>query len=189
MKRIDTALPGTCIIEPQVFGDHRGWFMETYSTRAFAELGIHTVFVQDNQSFSAQKGTLRGIHFQNTPMAQAKLIRVARGSVMDIAVDLRRGSPTYLQWISVELRAENKRMLFIPRGFGHGFVTLTDNVEFCYKVDNFYSKEHDRGIRFDDPALNINWGIDHPILSQKDTVSPFLSESDCNFTYSGGLPV
>ena len=183
MKRIDTRLPGVCIVEPVVHGDHRGYFMETYSTAAFAAIGIDTVFVQDNQSFSAQKGVLRGIHFQNAPMAQAKLVRVTKGAVLDVAVDLRKGSPTYCQWVSVELSAENKRMLYIPRGFGHGFVTLTDDVEFCYKVDNLYSRECDRGIRFNDPAIGVAWGIEAPILSQKDTTSPLLSESDCNFVY------
>ncbi len=136
MKKIETRLPGVYIIEPQVFGDQRGYFMEIWSTRNFEELGLNYHFVQDNQSFSAQKGTLRGIHFQNAPMAQAKLVRVTRGAVLDVAVDLRKGSPTYRQWLSVELSAENKRMLMIPRGFGHGFRTLTDDVEFCYKVDN-----------------------------------------------------
>ena len=183
MKRIDTALSGVCIIEPQVFGDHRGYFMETYSAKAFADIGIDTVFVQDNQSFSAQKGTLRGIHFQNHPMAQAKLVRVTRGAVLDVAVDLRKGSPTYKQWVAVELTAENKRMLFIPRGFGHGFVTLTEDVEFCYKVDNLYSKECDRGIRYNDPDIGVDWGDILPVLSQKDTTSPFLKDSDCNFIY------
>lgn len=183
MKRIDTKLPGVCIVEPVVHGDHRGYFMETYSTAAFAAIGIDTVFVQDNQSFSAQKGVLRGIHFQNAPMAQAKLVRVTKGAVLDVAVDLRKGSPTYCQWVSVELSAENKRMFYIPRGFGHGFVTLTDGVEFCYKVDNLYSRECDRGIRFNDPDIGVAWGIEAPILSQKDTTSPLLSESDCNFVY------
>ena len=183
MKRIDTKLPGVCIVEPQVFGDHRGYFMETYATKAFAEIGITNEFVQDNQSFTALKGTLRGIHFQNAPMAQAKLVRVTRGAVMDVAVDLRRGSPTYRQWVAVELSAENKRMLFIPRGFGHGFVTLTDDVEFCYKVDNLYSRECDRGIRFNDPDIGVAWGVESPILSNKDTTSPMLRDSDCNFTY------
>lgn len=183
MKRIDTKLPGVCIVEPQVFGDHRGYFMETYSAKAFAEIGIDCVFVQDNQSFTAAKGTLRGIHFQNSPMAQAKLVRVTRGAVLDVAVDLRRGSPTYKQWVGVELSADNKRMLFIPRGFGHGFVTLTDDVEFCYKVDNLYSREHDRGIRFDDPEIGVEWGVSAPVLSQKDETSPMLCESDCNFVY------
>lgn len=183
MKRIDTKLQGVCIVEPQVFGDHRGYFMETYSTKAMADIGINTVFVQDNQSFTAQKGTLRGIHFQNAPMAQAKLVRVTKGAVLDVAVDLRKGSPTYKQWVGVELSAENKRMLFVPQGFGHGFVTLTDDVEVCYKVDNLYSKEHDRGIRFNDPSIGVDWGVTEPVLSQKDTVSPMLEDSDCNFVY------
>ncbi|MEG0125871.1 MAG: dTDP-4-dehydrorhamnose 3,5-epimerase [Clostridia bacterium] len=183
MIRIDTAVPGVLIIEPQLFGDHRGYFMETYSNKTFRDLGIESVFVQDNQSFTAQIGTLRGIHFQNAPMSQAKLVRVTRGAVMDVAVDLRRGSTTYLKWISAELSAENKRMLFIPRGFGHGFVTLTNDVEFVYKVDNLYSKKCDRGIRFDDPSIGVEWGISNPILSQKDTTSPMLSDSDCNFVF------
>lgn len=183
MKRIDTKLPGVCILEPIVHGDHRGYFMETYSTAALAQIGIDTVFVQDNQSFSAKKGVLRGIHFQNAPMAQAKLVRANRGAVLDVAVDLRKGSPTYCQWVAVELSEENRRMLFIPRGFGHGFVTLTDGVEFCYKVDNLYSPQCDRGIRFDDPAIGVDWGIEAPILSQKDTTSPLLKDSDCNFVY------
>ena len=183
MKRIDTKLPGVCIVEPQVFGDHRGYFMETYSTKTFADIGITNVFVQDNQSFTAQKGTLRGIHFQNAPMAQAKLVRVTKGAVLDVAVDLRKGSPTYKQWVGVELSAENKRMLFIPRGFGHGFVTLTDDVEFCYKVDNLYSTDCDRGIRFDDPEIGVVWGIEEPVLSQKDTTSPMLKDSDCNYYF------
>jgi len=185
MKKIETAIPGVYIIEPQVFGDHRGYFMETYSTEKFHAIGIDNEFVQDNQSFTAQKGTLRGLHFQNDPMAQAKLVRVIRGAVLDVAVDIRKGSPTYKHWVSVELSAENKRMFFIPRGFAHGFVTLTDDVEFVYKVDNLYSKECDRGIRFNDPDIGVDWGIDDPILSQKDTTSPFLKDSDCNFTYEG----
>ena len=183
MKKIETALPGVFILEPVVHGDHRGYFMETYSQNTFEALGINNVFVQDNQSFSAQKGTLRGIHFQNDPMAQAKLVRVNRGAVLDVAVDLRKGSPTYKQWVTVELSAENKRMFFIPRGFGHGFVTLTDDVEFVYKVDNLYSKECDRGIRYNDPAIGVDWGDVEPILSQKDTTSPLLADSDCNFIY------
>ena len=159
--------------------------METYSTRNFAAIGIDTVFVQDNQSFSSQKGILRGIHFQNNPMAQAKLVRVTKGAVLDVAVDLRRGSPTYRQWVAVELSAENKRMLFIPRGFGHGFRTLTDDVEFCYKVDNLYSKECDRGIRYNDPTIGVDWGeVNESLLSAKDTTSPMLDDSDCNFVYS-----
>ncbi len=186
MNKIATKLDGVWIIEPQVFGDKRGYFMEIWSTRNFEELGLNYHFVQDNQSFTAQKGTLRGIHFQNSPMSQAKLVRVSRGAVMDVAVDLRKGSPTYLQWTAVELSADNKRMLVIPRGFGHGFKTLTDDVEFCYKVDNLYSKEHDRGIRFNDPAIGVDWGeVKEELLSPKDTASPLLADSDCNFVYEG----
>lgn len=185
MKRIDTKLPGVCIVEPELHGDARGWFMETYSERAMREIGITARFVQDNESFSARKGTLRGIHFQNAPMAQAKLVRADRGAVLDVAVDLRRGSPTYRQWVAVELSEQNRRMLYLPRGFGHGFVTLTDDVEFCYKVDNLYSPEHDRGIRFDDPAIGVDWGVTDPVLSKKDTGSPLLADSDCNFVYEG----
>lgn len=185
MNKIEMEIEGVYLIEPQVFGDHRGYFMETYSRDTFSQMGINNIFVQDNQSFTAKKGTLRGIHFQNNPMAQAKLVRVTKGAVLDVVVDLRKGSPTYKKWITVELSAENKKMLFIPRGFGHGFLTLTDDVEFCYKVDNLYSKECDRGVRFDDPSIGIHWGISDPILSQKDKQAPTLEESDCNFIYGG----
>lgn len=183
MKKIETSLPGVFIIEPDVHGDHRGYFMETYSAKAFKEMGIDRDFVQDNESFTAKKGTLRGLHFQNDPAAQCKLVRAVSGALLDVAVDLRKGSPTYKQWVSVELSAENKRMLFIPRGFAHGFVTLTDNVQFCYKVDNLYNAACDRGIRFDDPEIGVEWGITDPILSAKDTNSPLLCDSDCNFVY------
>ena len=184
MKKIETKLDGVYVIEPRVFGDPRGYFMETWSTRDFEELGLQYDFVQDNQSFSSQKGILRGIHFQNNPMAQAKLVRVTKGAVLDVTVDLRKGSPTYRQWVAVELSAENKRMLMIPRGFGHGFKTLTDEAEFCYKVDNLYSEECDRGIRFDDPAIGVDWGeVNRELLSEKDKNAPTLEESDCNFVY------
>ena len=177
-------IEGLCVITPTVHGDSRGYFMETYSQRDMEEAGINIVFVQDNQSFSAQKGILRGIHFQNAPMAQAKLVRVTRGAVLDVAVDLRRGSPTYRQWVAVELSAENKRMLMIPRGFGHGFKTLTEDVEFVYKVDNLYNKECDRGIRFNDPAIGVDWGeVEESLLSAKDTSAPLLADSDCNYVF------
>ena len=136
MKILDTKIPEVKIIEPDVFGDHRGWFMETWSLPKYEALHFNSM--QDNESFTAKRGTLRGIHFQQDPMAQAKIVRVVRGAVLDVAVDLRKGSPTYLQWVSVELSAENKRQFYIPRGFGHGFVTLTDDVDFCYKADNLY---------------------------------------------------
>ena len=183
MDFIKTKIDGVVIVEPKVFGDHRGFFMESYSKREFEKAGLFYDFVQDNHSSSTVKGTLRGLHFQKGDKAQAKLVRCARGAVLDVAVDLRPVSPTYKQWVAVELSEENKRQLLIPRGFGHGFVTLTDGVEFCYKVDNLYSRECDRGIRFNDPDIGVAWGIEAPILSQKDTTSPLLSESDCNFVY------
>ena len=187
MELIKTEIDGVVIIEPDVFGDHRGYFMETYNKEKYEALGITNDFVQDNMSFSAQKGTLRGLHFQNAPMAQAKLVSCTKGTVIDVAVDIRKGSPTYGKWVSVELSAENKRQFYIPRGFAHGFLTLTDDVEFRYKVDNFYSKEHDRGIRYDDPTCNVDWGslLDgiEPILSDKDKNGPTLDQSDCNFIY------
>ena len=183
MKIIDTKLPDVKVLEPDVFGDHRGWFMETWSQKKLEDLGLHFTFVQDNQSYTAKKGTLRGIHFQNGEWSQAKLVRVVAGAVLDVAVDLRKGSPTYLQWVGVELSADNKRQLLIPRGFGHGFVTLTDDVEFVYKVDNDYNKESYRSIRFDDPQIGVNWGVVDPILSDKDKSAPFLKDSDCSFVY------
>lgn len=183
MKIIDTALPGVKIVEPQVFGDNRGWFYEMYSLEKLKELGIDAAFVQDNRSFSKEKGTLRGIHFQKTPMAQAKLVSCTKGKILDVAVDLRKNSPSYLKWISAELSEENKHMLFIPKGFGHGFVTLTDDVEVLYKVDEYYSKEHDRSIRFDDSEIGIDWGTENPVLSQKDETAPLLSQSDVDFVW------
>ncbi|MCR0329382.1 dTDP-4-dehydrorhamnose 3,5-epimerase [[Clostridium] innocuum] len=189
MNVIKTKIPGVLIIEPDVHGDHRGYFMETYSKQKYQELGIDVEFVQDNMSFSAQKGTLRGLHWQNAPMSQSKLVSCTKGTVIDVAVDIRKGSPTYKQWVSVELSAENKKQFFIPQGFAHGFLTLTDDVEFRYKVDNFYSKEHDRGIRYDDPSIAVDWGTllngIEPVLSDKDKFGPVLVESDCNFNYKG----
>lgn len=173
------------IIEPDVFGDHRGWFFESYSKKKLADLGINVDFVQDNHSFSAEKGTLRGLHFQNQPMAQAKLIRCTKGAVLDVAVDLRKSSLTYKKWVAVELSAENKKQLFIPKGFGHGFLTLTPDAEFQYKVDEYYSKEHDRSIKFDDPEIGIDWKIIDPIISDKDKDAPLLKNSDVNFEVLG----
>lgn len=181
MKLKETGIEGLVVIEPAVHGDHRGWFMETYSKPKFEELGITCEFVQDNQSFSAQKGTLRGLHFQKNPMAQAKLLRCTRGKILDVAVDLRKDSPTYKKWYAVELSAENKRMFFMPKGMGHGFLTLSDDVEVQYKVDEVYSPECDRSIRFDDPEIGVEWGIENPILSQKDLQAPLLKDSDVDF--------
>ena len=187
-KKIETKLLGVFILEPQVFGDHRGWFMESWSEKNMKEIGLDVNFVQDNQSFTAKKGTLRGIHYQQNPKAQAKLVRVVRGAVVDVAVDIRKGSPTYGQWTGVMLSAENKKQFFIPQGFGHAFLTLTDDVEFCYKCDNLYRKECDRNIRWNDPDINVDWralGLQQemPILSEKDAMAPLLKESDCNYIY------
>ena len=186
MKIIETTLPSVFLIEPQIFGDERGWFTETYSAKQLTVAGIPNVFVQDNHSYSSQKGTLRGLHFQNPPMAQSKLIRCTRGAILDVAVDIRKGSPNYLRWVSVELSAENKRQLFIPKGFAHGFLTLTDDVEVQYKVDAYYSPSCDRSIRYDDPTIGIDWGIDAPILSDKDVAAPLLQDSDAAFIYRVG---
>jgi dTDP-4-dehydrorhamnose reductase/dTDP-4-dehydrorhamnose 3,5-epimerase len=182
MKVTDTHFKGLMIIETDVFGDNRGWFTETYTKNKFADNGIDVDFVQDNQSCSAQKGTLRGIHFQINPKAQTKLIRCTRGAIIDTVVDLRKGSDTYKQWYSIELSAENKKQLFIPKGFGHAFLTITEDVEMQYKVDEYYSKEHDRSIKFDDPEIGIQWSIENPVLSQKDFNAPLLKDSDINFS-------
>ena len=181
MKFTQTEVPGVYVVEPQVFGDHRGFFMESWSQRAFEEAGLHYNFVQDNHSSSTVKGTLRGIHFQRGDKAQAKLVRCVRGAVLDVAVDLRPSSSAYKKWVAVELSAENKRQLLIPRGFGHGFLTLTDDVEFLYKADNFYAPEADGGIRWNDPELRVDWGIAEPILSEKDSGSPFLEDAVTGF--------
>lgn len=140
------------------------------------EAGLFYNFVQDNHSMSSAKGTLRGIHFQKGDKAQAKLVRCVKGAVLDVAIDLRHDSPTYKQWVAVELSAKNKKQLLIPRGFGHGFVTLTDEVEFLYKADNYYAPEAYGGIRWNDPEIGIDWGVENPILSTKDKKNPFLSE-------------
>ena len=183
MQVIETKLSGVKVLEPKVHGDHRGWFSETYSMRTLAEHGIETVFVQDNQSFSAQKGTLRGLHFQNNPKAQTKLVRCTRGSILDVAVDIRRGSPTFGQWVAYELSADNKRQLYISKGFAHGFLTLTEDVEVQYKVDEYYAPDCDRSIFYDDPEIGVEWGDISPVLSDKDLKAPALKDCDFNFTF------
>jgi len=184
LKITETALQGVFVIEPQVFGDARGWFMESWSQKKLAEAGLQVAFVQDNQSFSATKGTLRGLHYQLNPMCQAKLLRCTRGEIFDVAVDIRRGSPQYAQWTGVKLSADNKKQLFIPRGFAHGFITLTDDVEVQYKADNYYAPECDGNIRWDDPAIGVQWGLEPVILSDKDRTAPLLAErADLNFVY------
>lgn len=181
MNFIKTDIDGVVLVEPKVFGDHRGFFMESWSEREFKVAGLDYDFVQDNHSSSTVKGTLRGIHFQRGEMSQAKLVRCVRGAVLDVAVDLRPESPTYKKWVAVELSEENKRMLMIPRRFGHGFVTLTDNVEFLYKADNPYAPEYDGGIRWNDPEIGVDWGVEKPVLSSKDENSPFLRDAVTDF--------
>ncbi len=179
MTITETELKGAYIVEPKVFGDHRGWFSETWSKKTFEELGLFYDFVQDNHSFSAKKGTLRGLHFQKGEFSQAKLVRCVRGSILDVAVDLRHDSPTYKKWTGVELKAENHREFLIPRGFAHGFVTLTDDVEFLYRVDNFYAPDHEASIRYDDPEIGVDWGFkqgEKPILAAKDEAAPYLKD-------------
>lgn len=183
MQIIESKLKDVYIIEPKVFGDNRGWFTETYSMIKMAKHGLDVVFIQDNHSFSVQKGTLRGLHFQNNPKAQTKLVRCTRGSILDVAVDIRKGSPQFGQWIAVELSAENYRQLYIPKGFAHAFITLVDNTEVQYKVDEYYAPDCDRGIRFNDPDIAIDFGNVIPILSDKDEKAPFLRNCDYNFTY------
>ena len=178
-----TEIEGVYLVEPKVFGDNRGWFCETYSKKAFEELGIKADFVQDNRSFSAKKGTLRGLHCQTDPKSQAKLVSCTKGEIIDVAVDIREGSPTYMKHVAVKLTEENKKMLFIPKGCLHGFVTISENVELSYKVDEFYSPENDRSIRWNDPEIGVEWGIDEPVLSEKDKNAPLLKESDVKFKY------
>lgn len=185
MEVIQAALPEVKILIPRMFGDSRGWFMESWSKRQMEALGLNFDFIQDNHSYSAQLGTLRGLHLQLSPYAQAKLVRCARGAILDVAVDIRSGSPRYGKWTSVELSADNKRQLLIPRGFAHGFVTLTDDVEILYRADNYYTPEADRSIAWNDPDIGVDWGVKCPILSEKDRNAPLLKDSDANFIYGG----
>ncbi|QHW35057.1 dTDP-4-dehydrorhamnose 3,5-epimerase [Paenibacillus rhizovicinus] len=185
MKVIDTKFIGAKLIEPAVFGDHRGFFMESYNAQRFAEQGLNHAFVQDNHAFSVEVGVLRGLHYQLSPKAQTKLVRVTAGAVYDVIVDLRRGSPTYGQWEGFILSAENKRQLLVPKGFAHGYCTLEPNTEFLYKVDDYYAPEHDRGIAWNDPGLSIDWPISTPILSGKDEKHPPLAQAEHNYTFEG----
>ncbi|MEK3838566.1 MULTISPECIES: dTDP-4-dehydrorhamnose 3,5-epimerase [unclassified Paenibacillus] len=184
MKFIKTHLEDVLVVEPAVFGDHRGWFMETYSEAKFHEQELRYQFVQDNQSYSAVKGTLRGLHFQLNPKAQTKLVRCTRGSIFDVAVDIRQGSPSYGKWFGIELNAENKKQLLIPKGFAHGFMTLTEDVEVQYKCDELYAPECDGGILWNDPDIAIEWPMDViPVLSAKDEQAPLLKDVTHNFVY------
>lgn len=183
MKIINTKFADAFVIEPKVFGDHRGFFTESYNKELFAENGIDMDFIQDNHSLSQQPGTLRGMHYQLAPKAQTKLVRVTRGAIYDVIVDIREGSPTYGQWQGFILSADNKRQLLVPKGFAHGFCTLVENTEVQYKVDELYSPDHDRGIAWNDSELNIDWPVNEPVLSEKDTKHPTLAEADNNFEW------
>ncbi|MFN8295310.1 MAG: dTDP-4-dehydrorhamnose 3,5-epimerase [Chitinophagales bacterium] len=184
MKIISTPLKDLYIIEPVVFTDNRGFFFESYNEAKLLEAGLNYNFIQDNHSKSSY-GVLRGLHYQNNPYAQAKLVRVTQGKVLDVVVDIRKNSPTYLQHFSLELSDENKLQLLIPAGFAHGFVVLSDTCEFLYKCDNYYNKSSEGGIAYNDPALNIDWMIpeDDIILSEKDTHNPTVENADFNFIY------
>lgn len=186
MPLIKTELPDLLVFEPKVFEDSRGYFFESYNANVFKEAGIDIVFVQDNQSSSAY-GVIRGLHFQLNPHAQTKLVRVLSGRILDVAVDLRKGSPTFGKSFTIELSAENKRQLFVPRGFAHGFSVLSERAEVMYKCDAFYNKQSEGGIRFDDPELNIDWQIplEKAVVSDKDTILPGITDCETNFVYQG----
>lgn len=183
---VKTEIPDVVIITPYIFHDDRGYFYESFNQNEFDERVRPVKFVQDNQSFST-KGTLRGLHYQKGEHAQSKLVRVVLGSVLDVAVDIRKGSPTFGKHVAVELSAENRKQLFIPRGFAHGFLALTDEVIFQYKCDNFYNKESEGGISYDDPYINIKWfdtGVSQLVISEKDIKHPTLKDSDYLFDYN-----
>ncbi len=184
MKVIETSLPGLIIIEPRVFRDSRGYFLETYQNKRYIEYGIDSGFIQDNESKSV-KGVVRGLHYQLEPFSQAKLVRVVQGRVFDVAVDLRRGSPAFGKWFGMELDENDKKQLFIPRGFAHGFSVLSDTAVFSYKCDNYYNRDTERSIHPNDPVLGIDWRIDvsEQLISEKDTSAPLFSKAEMNFSY------
>lgn len=182
MKITNLELEGVKIIEPQVFEDFRGYYKESYSARTLKQYGIDSVFVQDNHSRTLKKNTIRGIHFQNNPKPQIKLVRCTRGKILDVVVDLRKDSPTFKKWLAIELSEDNNKQIWIPNGFGHGFLTLVDECEVLYKVDEFYEPQYDRAIAWNDPEINIQWGVKEPILSVKDINAPLLKDSDVNLS-------
>ncbi len=186
MKRIETPLSGLVLIEPDVYGDERGWFMETWNAQRYQEIGLDLAFVQDNLSFSYH-GALRGLHYQN-PHPQGKLVSVLEGEVFDVAVDLRKDSPTFARWYSVTLSAENRLQLYVPEGFAHGFVVTGRTALFHYKCTTFYNREAERALRWDDPEIGIAWPVEKPVLSPKDAAAPFLSAAPPEhlFTRVGG---
>jgi dTDP-4-dehydrorhamnose 3,5-epimerase len=179
------SLPQVIMIIPQRISDERGWFAETFKKREFEAQGIAIDFVQDNHSRSASRGVLRGLHFQKEPAAQGKLVRCILGEIFDVAVDIRKGSPTYAKWVSATLSAENLAMMWVPPGFAHGFVTIAAITEVTYKVTREYSPNHDRCVRWNDPAIGIDWPITDPILSKKDAGAPLLKDLDNNFIWNG----
>lgn len=173
-------LDGVFEISPRKFGDDRGFFSETYNAKSFAEAGIDLTFVQDNHSYSAAKGVVRGLHYQLPPFAQDKLVRVTRGAILDVAVDIRKSSPTFGKWVALEVSAEKWNQILVPKGFAHGFMTLVENTEVIYKVTDYYSPEHDRSIRFDDPAIGIDWPLPSSgvQLSDKDQKAPLFADAE-----------
>ena len=185
MEIIETALPGVLVLKPRRFADDRGWFSESWSARQMEAAGLVFDWVQDNHSHSVETGTVRGLHYQAPPMAQTKLVRVARGAVLDVAVDARKGSPDFGKWVAEELSEANGAQLLVPKGFLHGFVTLMPGTDVLYKVDAFYSGEHDGAVRFDDPDLAVDWGIDPStaVLSGKDARAPRLADWDSPFVF------
>ena len=186
MQIDQTPLPGLVVLTPRRFGDARGFFSETWNRRQLVAHGIDLDFVQDNQSLSATPGTVRGLHYQAPPHAQDKLVRCGRGALFDVAVDIRKGSPTYGNWFGIELTAENGKQLLVPKGFLHGFVTRAPDTEILYKCTDFYAPESDGAVRFDDPAIDIDWGLTtEPVLSDKDAAAPLLSEIGTPFTWEG----
>jgi dTDP-4-dehydrorhamnose 3,5-epimerase len=182
MKRTETGFSGLVILEPKTFGDARGHFFESYNAQTLTNLGLATHFVQDNQSMSSA-GVVRGLHYQNAPYAQTKLVRALSGRILDVVVDLRINEPTFGKWYSLELSAENKKQLYVPKGFAHGFSVLSESAEILYKCDNYYHKESEGGLYYNDPVLAIDWGIDENsvILSEKDRVNPMLLNAIYNF--------
>jgi dTDP-4-dehydrorhamnose 3,5-epimerase len=184
MKITETSLPGLLLIEPRVFEDGRGYFFETYQEERYKEAGINTNFIQDNESKSV-RGVVRGLHYQLAPYSQAKLVRVVQGRVFDVAVDLRKGSPTFGQWLGFELSEQNKKQMFVPRGFAHGFSVLSETAVFSYKCDNIYNREAERSINPNDSTLKINWNLEgaDPIISEKDAAAPLLANAEMNFIF------
>lgn len=184
MKVIHLDLRGALILEPKIIRDDRGYFSESFNQNALSNIGVNCLFIQENHSLSSAGGTLRGMHYQLEPKAQTKLVRVIRGAIYDVILDIREKSPTFGKWTGVILSEFNHRQLLVPKGFAHGFCTITLNVEISYKVDEYYSPEHERGIVWNDPSLRINWPFSNVILSEKDRTHPLMKEAEINFNYT-----